>query len=74
MKGAVLNGLGEMGGADGLGAGEVGDRAGHPQDAADGAGRETEALRSRGENRSARGVKSAEAADLLIGHRGVAAA
>src|SRR5258708_15613807 len=69
---AVLDGLGEMGGAEPGGGLEVGEGSGHLQDAVEGADREAEALEGGVEQRLAGGVEAAVAAQLVRGHGGVA--
>ena len=63
IEGAVLDRLGDVGGGDGVGAGEVGDGAGDLEDAGVGAGGEAEPVGDELQHPVAGGVRLAELPD-----------
>src|SRR5215472_9282684 len=71
VEAAVLDRLGDMGGADVGFAGEVGDRACHAQDARVRACREAEALARQLEQATARRFETAGAPDLAPAEPGI---
>jgi len=69
---AILNGLGKVGGGDGLRTVQIGDGACHPQDAVVGAGGETHAGKGGRQKVFTGGVQRTDCGDHGGGHIGVA--